>query len=624
MKKKICGLVLAFLLAVSMCLVSACNNGSGSDIYGEDPDGSGLEYVYENGEVVNLVSGGKSDYSIVIPETSLRTESYAATEMQTFIKEASLCTLPIVTDAQITAGRKFISIGNTAMFADTDIEVDYDELGESGIIIQTIGSNVFITGATMDAILYAVYQFLYYEIDFKAYAVDEVYYADMAEIPLYDFNIKFVPSVGVRYTAFTDTFGSDKLAEAARMYLIAGGNGGYNFRGNLFGGLWSHTTTTLIPPSTAEEGWYNNGQICLTKDAVVDAMAEALETYIDASDSPYLMIGHADTTMSCACETCRASIAIYGTGGTFVQFLNKVGEKVETYINETDPGRDLKIIGLAYNAYQGAPINVDANGNITPIDDSVICRSNVGICYAPLLACYSHAFDDPDCESNSGFYRNLIGWSKVTDTYMLYIYGTNFNNYMLYFNDFGSYKANAELYDSLNVKYILTQANHKNEISPFHALREYLQSQLWWDASQSYDALLNDFMDHYYKGASAEMLAYYEAIRNHWQKIYNSSGDDCSGIYDSTITSEWPIEALDYFLDILDEALEAVAQSDDSSEIKEKVEQRILWEQVFVRYMRYTYHSGYYSSVEYAEEEEYIYNFFEENGVTNRSEGGRI
>ena len=73
-----------------------------------------------------------------------------------------------------------------------------------------------------------------------------------------------------------------------------------------------------------------------------------------------------------------------------------------------------------------------------------------------------------------------------------------------------------------------------------------------------------------------------------------------------------------------DEALEAVAQSDDSSEIKEKVEQRILWEQVFVRYMRYTYYSGYYSSVEYAEEEEYIYNFFEENGVTNRSEGGRI
>lgn len=621
MKKIICILLsILTLFSVSACATSNVETPS------ESNDSIMEEVTDENGDTVNIISKGKSDYEIVIPNDATKAESYAAEEIQLYLKEATLCELKIVQEsAAVDADGKHLYIGETQKLASSGITVDYDELGEGGIIIKRIENSVFITGATQDAIMFAAYQFLKNAIGFVAYATDEVYFDYKSEVQLLDFNIKYLPSIDSRLVGFSCFNGIDKLQEASKMYLISGTNGGYNYNGALFGGLFSHTIDNNFF-GKGSEFYKPGGQICMSDEAAIEHLFNGLKSYLTSTKSPYVMIGHGDNTSCCACNECQKVASKYGYGGLFVQFLNKVGEKVETYLTENEIDRNLTIIGLAYQSVESAPAVVE-NGVYKPMDESVRCRDNVGIMFAPLYACYNHGFADKNCgddSDNSGVEKNIRGWAAVTDCLQLWLYGTNFSNYMLYFDDFNSYVSNAELFTELGVKHAFIQTNAQNTYSPFMALRSYLISQLWWDSTQSFEDLFNSFMANYYKAASNEMISFYTAIREQWMKIYSERGSDRSGIYDAATDKEWDVVTLNNLLQILDRALTKVKNSELTDAQKEKVLLRIRVEEAFIRYTKFSYHPDYYSELEYEQERLYLRNFMAENGINYSKEGGAL
>ena len=243
-------LIFLLCLATAICPLTACNGNDGDSAETEVKVTSiGDEPIAIDDTDEYIVNGGKTNYKIVIGENADKVEKYSAEELQNFVEQSTAVKIPMTTDKNVTHDNngRYISVGNTKLLqAQTDIKVDYSELGENGVIVKTKGNCVYIVGATVNGTLFAVYRFLHYEIGFEAYAYDCVEIDYCKSLKLKNFDYKHVPSLGMTTAEDAELSGPDKVNEASRMYIYASKNGGYNFSGNLFNGLWCHTTEFLI------------------------------------------------------------------------------------------------------------------------------------------------------------------------------------------------------------------------------------------------------------------------------------------------------------------------------------------------------------------------------------------
>lgn len=241
--------IIVFLLCIATVFgsLTACNKND------ETPEAEvqtamiGDEPVTVDDTNEYLVNGGKTEYKIVVGTD--RTERYAAEELQKYIEESTAVKIPVVSDENITHDNngRYISVGKTSLLkAQSDIAVDYSDLGDNGVTVNTKGNCVYISGATVNGTLFAVYRFLHYQIGFEAYAYDCVEINYYKSLKLKDFDYRHVPSLGLTTAEDAELSGPEKVKEAARMYVYASKNGGYDLTGNLFNGLWCHTTDVLI------------------------------------------------------------------------------------------------------------------------------------------------------------------------------------------------------------------------------------------------------------------------------------------------------------------------------------------------------------------------------------------
>ena len=249
--------IIVFLLTVATVfgMLTACKK-KGDDNANKDDTPASAEVTAIGDEPVSiadtgeyLVNGGKTDYKIVIGKDSTKTEKYAAEELQNFIKQSTTVEIPVVSDAGVSHDNngRYISVGDTALLkAQTDIAVNYSELGENGVTVNTKGNCVYIAGATEMGTLYAVYRFLHYQVGYEAYAYDCVEVNYCQSLKLKNFAYKHVPSLGLTTAEDAEMSGPSKVKEASRMLIYASKNGGYDLNGNLFNGLWCHTIDFLV------------------------------------------------------------------------------------------------------------------------------------------------------------------------------------------------------------------------------------------------------------------------------------------------------------------------------------------------------------------------------------------
>ena len=168
------------LLAGSIvCSVTACKDSSASSDSSEENvnldanlegEPVSFEYAFSNGNAIWLTNRGTSDYKIVIPTEASDTEKHAAEELQYFIKESTMCTLPIITDQGLNNdnSKYYLSVGNTTLLSSqTDVIVSKDN-PRNAPVIQTRDNTVYIAGAYDEGTLYAVYKFLHYQQAFYA------------------------------------------------------------------------------------------------------------------------------------------------------------------------------------------------------------------------------------------------------------------------------------------------------------------------------------------------------------------------------------------------------------------------------------------------------------------------
>ena len=225
------------------------NNTPSDDVVEEKPTAIGDEPVSFGDTDEYLVKDGASSYKIVVSEIAGKVEKYAAEELKYFIEKSTAVSLPIATDAEVSYNNdgKYISVGeNKLLAAQKDIAVDYEELGENGVTVNTKGNCVYLSGATENGTLFAAYRFLHYQVGYNAYAYDCVEVDYYKTLKLKDISYKHVPSLGLTTAEDGELSGEDKVSKAMRMYVYASKNGGYDFYGNLYNGLWCHTTPYIV------------------------------------------------------------------------------------------------------------------------------------------------------------------------------------------------------------------------------------------------------------------------------------------------------------------------------------------------------------------------------------------
>ena len=267
-------IIVVFLAAMMAMLGMSCKGGNedASPSDGDVDTPAVEEDVYTE---TDLVKNGESSYSIIIPTQSDKTILTASKELQYFFKEATGVTLAIETDSGVAydENARYLSIGKTSIYQGSGITTTYEELGESGLKLNTKGNTIIMSGYTSYGAMYAMYEFLERTFNLEVYAEDE-YYIDhnVINLKLKDFAVTEVPvfqrrSVGLYPYSVNETF-----RNRMRQDLY---NEGWIY--------WSHSHFKILPKETyfeAHEDWYSpdGTQLCLTND---EMRAEFTRVVID-------------------------------------------------------------------------------------------------------------------------------------------------------------------------------------------------------------------------------------------------------------------------------------------------------------------------------------------------------
>lgn len=566
-KNKLFNRVVSCLLVICTCLTLACcqkkNEGSESVFESvEIPESIPSNTPDLDKTGVNLVENNATEYALVIPEDCDSITGVAGTELIDFINLSTGVTIPVMRDGGLTfnPNAKYISVGNTTLLEGAGIEISREELGESGYVIKTVGSTLFISGYTdytYYGTMYGVYDFLEQTIGFKAYASDEVVYDKMDTVPLYEFDITFRPTIDVRYMSYK-CIKADKTY-ANRMRSLSNNDE-----------VWSTFTHTLIsnylPYETygfAHPEWYVNGgqQLCLTNEEMIDELCLRVQYYLDRyPKTTHVMLGHEDNWTYCRCARCTAKMNEYGgnLSGVELELSNIVAERVNEWLEAEYPGRDVKYVFFAYGPSMPAPVSYDEETDTyTALKEDIYIHEDVGVMLAPVSMNFG---EKPDSVGNKSLFVSMNSWSWLFNKKNVYLWSYALNAYSYFFNanTFGFIKDYCEYFKELGVKYVYNQGYYDSYVCTFEAMRVYTESMLYWDCTLDYNELVDDFMTNYYGLAKEGVEKYYNAIRTHY--AYLDDHDYTTGKVFFMLDDKklWPIGLVNTLLGYLDQAIEAL------------------------------------------------------------------
>ncbi len=638
--------IIAILCCLTMLFsVAACSKegGSGGQSATGTIDTSNGEVPYEGGTHIynytstgkNIVEGATSDYKIVYPADFEADESTAADEIRYWIEESTGVRLEKVTDEGLTysSDSKYISVGDTTLAEQAGVTLTED-VGYSGFQIKTEGDSIFLIGETASGVLFGSYELLYRLVNFRTYSSDMSVCDEKTSIELYDFDITDIPDFEYRMTQYGFVRYNETTANRMRM----------NQEGDVWisvGGNYWHNTFKYLPPDDYLEDhpdWYDSSsspqQLCFLAHGDDEPGGEAEQlyntfltnfiSYLDANPDIYnITITQEDVNVWCECPACNAQQEKYGTdAATIVQFCNKISDGVKAHYEALGQTRDINICFFAYHKTETAPVKL-VDGEYQPIDDSVICRDNVSVFYAPIFADYSHSFYE---QENSNVATTLEGWRALSDKLYLWIYSTNFSYYLYPYNSFNSMQGNYWFALNHGGSYMFDQAQYNNYNSTgWGRLKAYLNSELQWDASQNMNDLIDEFFENYYAEAAEPMRELFNMYRTHFAYIeeYLGVGGAIGGRYYGS--EYWPIGTLNAMLDKIDEAYAAIdsLQRTDPARYSTMYD-RICIESIAYRFLKINNYSSRFTASDLLAEQESFRDDCERMNLTKFSESSDI
>lgn len=532
MKKKI-WIKLSSLLLAALCAFSAaaCTNDADDDTVENGSEttatyqGPGVHEDHTTETDKYILQNGASDYKIVLPADAYVYEEKGAALIANYLAQATGYTFPVVTDDEIDASYKqVISVGDTEFMRNSGIPVEFDLLDHEGYKIVTQGESVFISGArstTRAGTYYGAQDFLERVIGWRAYTTDCVDYKKTPVVKLYDFDVTEVPDFKFRDLKFGNLTYDETWIDYARL----------SNRTEAWLPLDGHSHMSLVPPETyyeAHPDWYTReydgtrsiyyyGQICLSKEELIEEFSQNLATMFKQNPAAsYAHLGIMDNYNYCSCDGCKAVIAENNTNytGLMIIFTNQVARRTAELVHATEPDRELYFQVFAYKHTLTAPADFDANGNLVLHSENVVPDDNIYVQFTPLDYNASETIDD---ELNKKTKEQLDLWCAFSKNVTVYQYASNFRNYSVNHANWNSVVTNLRYYADHGVDVIEDQGGggQSTNLVQLIELRIYVESQIMWDLSLSWETLVEDFIAHFYGPVAEEVQEMYDLMTSY-------------------------------------------------------------------------------------------------------------
>lgn len=595
---------ICLLLALVTVFAVACNKGGGpGGDTPEDPDAQYHRIVEDSGEKV--WSAGAQ--VIVLPTARGSLVDEAAVEFSRIFKMATDLPVELEYEADVTSldpDNYYYFIGKTDALAEEGIDISYDLLGDSGVNIQTRGNVTYMSGATDKGTLYSVYEYMNRAYGYEFYAAGEEYTDDGTDANWMVFDYIYRPSVA------NPCMMSGELNADSSLY--------YKYRFQNYYETWvadasnnvyyAHTYFQILDPDIYYEDhkdWYSpddkHQNLCLTRDpAMIDEFVARCKQILteDEGRHKYFMLGQQDNFEFCECASCKQRTEELGgfVSAVVLEFSNEVVSRLNEWLEEEYPGREVIFVIFAYNATKEPPVKWnEAEQKWEPISEHLRTVKNLSVQYVPNLCDYY----DPYTESFVG--DHVEGWAVMTDILTIWEYSTNFDNYLDCFHNFRSMAENLRLFEKHGVDYIVEQSSYSTPTSAFSELRLYLWSKLMWDCTLDTDTLIADFMQHYYyKDAAEDVTAYFNAIYGHVDELaeqygvtVRSNGNECMN------KNYWRYTDLDPIKKCIDGAFTAIEPLKTSDpELYETLYDRVDKQALWVDYWIGTWYEMYVGDID--------------------------
>ncbi len=619
-KRKLIRFMASALCATLLLTCFACGKKTGESTSEKESQSSvESESKVEAVKGAYLYRGGVSDYSILIRDDANDYEVFAAEELSQNLLKATGNSIPIVTKKQLKNKERVISLGHTSLWDEkVGLTLSRSDIIDSGYYIKTVESNVYISCPDYTnsvGVVNGVYDFLNDTIGYKFYAKDEIAYNMTKDIPLLNYKGETVnPSFEMRMLRNADL--RDDSLTVMRYRMV--------YPSETFGMVtWGHgQASQYIHPDHActcglpgcgrgityqehHPDWFtdygtNKMQLCWSAGEELERVAaeKFIEYFQLYPDAEYFMFGQEDNINTCKCDRCVKAMQeyAYNPGGLQVVFTNNIIKRANAWLEANEPGRKVKYIIYAYYGAEPAPV-VERNGKLEAFSDKVIPHEDLYIFYAPIGANFGYQIDTG---INADTYKNLSDWSVIADgQIIMYLYDINFRHYLVNFNNFNTAKGMYETCKELGVACMTSQAAD-SYTACFQEMRSYVESSLMWDLSLSYDDLVAEFMDAYFKDASDYIHEYYKIIRDRYTYYQNIEDVNSGGIYgdinNATIWTQPIIEKIDRNFDSALESIEKYQTSDPDLYLTLK--NRIMKERLTPMYIKLTTLASYYSEEE--------------------------
>jgi Domain of unknown function (DUF4838)/PA14 domain/Glycosyl hydrolase family 67 N-terminus len=457
---------------------------------------------------LTLAKDGRSDFSIVVADDASPSTRYGAEELQRFLKEMTGAELPIRGDKDPVAPHEII-LGDNARLKQVQTSVPFDDLGDEGYVIRTVGPHLVIAGGALRGNMYGVYGLLEDHLGCRWFT------PDVSRIPEYDrlvlpkLDDTQIPVLESREPFTRDCFDGDWCARNRMNGSASSLEEKHGGKVRFGAGLFVHTFNRLVPPETyfdehpeyfalvEGERVRERTQLCCTNEEVVQICIEEMRKHMRNDPGAFVYsVSQNDWDNHCECGKCQAMAEAEDSQMAPVLYLvNRVAEAVEGEF----PGKAIET--LAYQWTRKAP-------------KAMRPRPNVIIRLCSIECCFMHPLATCPSEENQAFAKDAREWAKVANRLWVWDYVTSFRHYLCPYPNLRVRDDNIRFFIENNVRGIFEQDVYNTFNGELSPLSGYLNAKLLWNQDYDEDQAINEFLEGVYKGAASPIRKYIDMLHD--------------------------------------------------------------------------------------------------------------
>jgi len=455
-----------------------------------------------------LAENGKSACAIVVAADASPSTRHGAEELQTFLREMTGAELTILADTE-PVGEREIILGDNRHLQSLGLAIDFNELGNEGYVIRTVGKHLVIAGGALRGNMYGVYGLLEDHLGCRWFAPCVSRIPKHERLAIGPIDDKQVPVLEYREPFTFDCFDGDWCARnrvnssGGRLEAKHGGKVRFG------GGFFVHTFNRLVPPDKYfdEHPEYfslvkgkrlkERSQLCCTNEDVIRICTEEILKAMRAQPDAFVFsVSQNDWHNYCECDACQALAKREDSQiAPVLALVNRVAEAVEKEF----PDRAIET--LAYQWTRRPP-------------KSMRPRSNVIVRLCSIECCFSHPLATCDSDANQKFRDDIQRWAKVSNRLWVWDYVTDFRHYLLPFPNQRVRNDNIQFFVANNVRGIFEQDTYNTPHSELAALGGYLTAKFLWNPDYDEETAMAEFLAGYYGKAAAPIRRYIDALHD--------------------------------------------------------------------------------------------------------------